>query len=59
MEQRNRIHPAEQQRRLWRGFAGVLATRIVQVKPRDVDSYDVVERSNLFLDTYFLPLQDN
>jgi hypothetical protein len=42
-----------------RGFAGVLATRIVQVKPRDVDSYDVVERSNLFLDTYFLPLQDN
>lgn len=36
-------------------FAGVLATRIVQVKPYDPESKGVVERANQFLETSFLP----
>ncbi|TSE15722.1 IS21 family transposase [Arthrobacter sp. KBS0703] len=36
-------------------FAGVLATRIVQVKPYDPESKGVVERTNQFLETSFLP----
>jgi transposase len=36
-------------------FAGVLATRIVQVKPFDPESKGVVERANQFLETSFLP----
>jgi len=36
-------------------FAGVLATRIVQVKPYDPETKGVVERANQFLETSFLP----
>lgn len=36
-------------------FAGVLATRIVQVKPYDPESKGVAERLNQFLETSFLP----
>ena len=36
-------------------FAGVLATRIVQVKPYDPESKGVVERTNQFLETSILP----
>lgn len=36
-------------------FAGVLATRIVQVKPHDPESKGMVERANRFLETSFLP----
>jgi transposase len=36
-------------------FAGVLAARIVQVKPYDPESKGVVERANQFLETSFLP----
>ncbi|WP_306922860.1 IS21 family transposase [Arthrobacter globiformis] len=36
-------------------FAGVLATRIVQVRPYDPESKGVVERTNQFLETSFLP----
>ncbi|TLM82972.1 IS21 family transposase [Pseudarthrobacter sp. NamE2] len=36
-------------------FAGVLATRVVQVKPYDPESKGVVERANQFLETSFLP----
>jgi transposase len=36
-------------------FAGVLATRIVQVRPYDPESKGVVERANQFLETSFLP----
>jgi hypothetical protein len=36
-------------------FAGVLATRIVQVKPYDPESKGVVERANQFLETSSLP----
>ena len=36
-------------------FAGVLATRIVQVKLFDPESKGVVERANQFLETSFLP----
>ncbi|MDF9277606.1 IS21 family transposase [Arthrobacter sp. EH-1B-1] len=36
-------------------FAGVLATRILQVKPYDPESKGVVERANQFLETSFLP----
>lgn len=36
-------------------FAGVLATRIVHGKPYDPESKGVVERTNQFLETSFLP----
>jgi transposase len=36
-------------------FAGVLATRILQVKPYDPETKGVVERANQFLETSFLP----
>ncbi|MET4095769.1 hypothetical protein ABIB51_002708 [Arthrobacter sp. UYCu712] len=36
-------------------FAGVLATRIVQIKPYDPESKGVVEGANQFLETSFLP----
>jgi transposase len=36
-------------------FAGVLATRVVQVKPYDPETKGVVERANQFLETSFLP----
>jgi transposase len=36
-------------------FAGVLATKIVQVKPYDPESKGVVERANGFFETSFLP----
>jgi transposase len=36
-------------------FTGVLATRIVQVRPYDPESKGVVERTNQFLETSFLP----
>ena len=39
--QRNRHRPTEQLRRRRRAFAGVLATRIVQVKPYDPESKGV------------------
>ena len=37
------------------GFCGVLATRIVQLKPFDPESKGIVERANKFLETSFLP----
>ena len=37
------------------GFTGVLATRLVQVKPFDPESKGIVERANRFLETSFLP----
>ncbi|SDY94049.1 hypothetical protein SAMN05661080_05091 [Modestobacter sp. DSM 44400] len=37
------------------GFAGTLATRIRLTPPRDPESKDVVERTNGFLETSFLP----
>lgn len=36
-------------------FAGVLATRIVQLKPYDPESKGIVERANGYLETSFLP----
>jgi hypothetical protein len=36
-------------------FAGVLAARIVQVKPYDPETKGIVERANQFLETSFLP----
>lgn len=37
------------------GFCGVLATRIVQLKPFDPESKGIVERANQYLETSFLP----
>ena len=37
------------------GFAGTLATRIVQLKPFDPESKGIVERANRYLETSFLP----
>jgi len=37
------------------GFQGTLATKIVQLKPRDPESKGIVERMNGFLETSFLP----
>ncbi|WP_243399928.1 IS21 family transposase [Arthrobacter glacialis] len=37
------------------GFAGVLATRIVQLKPYDPESKGIVERANGYLEGSFLP----
>jgi len=36
-------------------FTGALATRIVQLPPRDPESKGIVERANGFLETSFLP----
>jgi transposase len=36
-------------------FAGVLATKIVQLKPNDPESKGIVERANGYLETSFLP----
>ena len=36
-------------------FAGSLATRFVQLKPRDPESKGIVERANRYLETSFLP----
>jgi hypothetical protein len=36
-------------------FTGALATRIVQVPPRDPESKGIVERANGYLETSFLP----
>lgn len=36
-------------------FTGVLATRIVQLKPFDPESKGIVERANQYLETSFLP----
>jgi len=36
-------------------FAGALATRFVQLKPRDPESKGIVERANRYLETSFLP----
>lgn len=36
-------------------FAGTLATRVVQLKPYDPESKGIVERSNGFLETSFMP----
>jgi transposase len=36
-------------------FAGILATRIVQLKPYDPESKGIVERANGYLETSFLP----
>jgi hypothetical protein len=36
-------------------FAGVLATRIVQLKPNDPESKGIVERANGYLESSFLP----
>ncbi|WP_411567181.1 IS21 family transposase [Raineyella sp. LH-20] len=36
-------------------FAGMLATRVVQLKPRDPESKGVVERRNGFFETSFMP----
>ena len=37
------------------GFTGTLATKIVQLKPFDPESKGIVERSNGYLETAFLP----
>ena len=37
------------------GFTGTLATKIVQLKPSDPESKGIVERSNGYLETSFLP----
>src|SRR3954452_4708208 len=37
------------------GFTGMLATKIVQLKPFDPESKGIVERSNGYLETSFLP----
>lgn len=37
------------------GFTGMLATRIVQLKPFDPESKGIVERANQYLETSFLP----
>jgi len=37
------------------GFTGTLATKIVQLKPFDPESKGIVERSNGYLETSFLP----
>lgn len=37
------------------GFCGMLATKIVQLKPFDPESKGIVERANGFLETSFLP----
>jgi hypothetical protein len=39
------------------GFTGMLATRIVQLKPYDPESKGIVERANGYLETSFLPGQ--
>lgn len=36
-------------------FAGTLATRIIQLPPRDPESKGIVERTNGFMETSFLP----
>lgn len=36
-------------------FAGTLATRIVQLKPRDPESKGIVERRNGYFETSFMP----
>jgi transposase len=36
-------------------FAGILATRIVQLKPKDPESKGIVERANGYLESSFLP----
>ena len=36
-------------------FAGTLATRIVQLRPRDPESKGIVERRNGFFETSFMP----
>lgn len=37
------------------GFTGMLATRIVQLRPFDPESKGIVERANQYLETSFLP----
>lgn len=37
------------------GFCGILATKLVQLKPFDPESKGIVERANGFLETSFLP----
>ncbi|MDQ2660894.1 MAG: IS21 family transposase [Actinomycetota bacterium] len=37
------------------GFAGTLATKIVQLKPRDPESKGIVERRNGYFETSFMP----
>jgi transposase len=41
-----------------RSFAGTLGTRIYQTRPRDPEAKGVVERTNGFLDTSFMPGRD-
>ena len=36
-------------------FTGTLATRIVQLRPRDPESKGIVERRNGFFETSFMP----
>ena len=41
--------------RAWRGFCGVLGTRLIQARPYDPETKGLVERANGYLGSSFLP----